>query len=163
MTHINLCINNENYNGDVEDRDTLADFIRDHCALTALHIGCEHGACGACSVDMDGQCVRSCLVLAVMADGKKITTLEGLSDDLIMSELKTQFHIQHALQCGFCTSGFLMMARDIMRRHLSSCIDPDFVRRELSGHICRCTGYAGIIKAVTESAQILLTKERVPS
>jgi aerobic carbon-monoxide dehydrogenase small subunit len=159
MTAIKFTLNHEVCVGDVDDRQTLADFLRDQCSLTAVHLGCEHGACGACTVEMDAQAVRSCLVLAVMCEGKTITTLDGLADDRIMSELKSQFHLHHALQCGFCTSGFLMMARDILRRNVSSCRKSDFVREELAGHICRCTGYNGIIKAVTETAHALLATQ----
>jgi carbon-monoxide dehydrogenase small subunit len=155
MRPISLTINQKIYDLSIDDRDTLVDVLRDQCMLTATHTGCEHGACGACTVEMDGQSVRACLVLAVMAEGKAITTLEGLPDDRIMNELKRQFHIHHALQCGFCTAGFLMMGRDILTHHLASCVEPDFVRSALAGHICRCTGYTGIIKAITTAAQIL--------
>jgi len=131
---------------DVEPRETLADFVRDRCGLTATHLGCEHGACGACSVVLDGQVTRACLVLAVMCDGRSIETLEGLRNNPPMEVLRKYFHDCHALQCGFCTPGMLIMARDILQRFPKP--DADTVRHELSGQICRCTGYSGIVKAI---------------
>jgi carbon-monoxide dehydrogenase small subunit len=141
---------------DVEPRETLADFVRDRCGLTATHLGCEHGACGACTVVVDGQASRSCLMLAVMCDGRSIATLEGLRNDPVMDVLRRQFHECHALQCGFCTPGMLVMARDILQRLPAP--DADTVRHALSGHICRCTGYAGIVKAIVAAGQELGAK-----
>ena len=147
MTHtINLTLNGVAVTHTLEPRETLADFIRERCGLTATHLGCEHGACGACTVVVDGAATRSCLMLAVMADGRTVTTLEGLADDPVMAVLRRQFHEGHALQCGFCTPGMLIMARDVLARHHA----PDIatIRRELSGQICRCTGYANIVAAI---------------
>lgn len=138
---------------DVEPRETLADFLRERCRLTATHLGCEHGACGACTVVVDGQATRSCLRLAVMCNGHSVQTLEGLDDDLTMEVLRRHFHQSHALQCGFCTPGMLMMARDILLRIANP--DVDTVRNQLSGQICRCTGYAGIVKAIVAAGQEL--------
>jgi carbon-monoxide dehydrogenase small subunit len=139
----------------VEPRETLADFLRERCRLTATHLGCEHGACGACTVAVDGQATRACLRLAVMCQGHSVQTLEGLENDPIMEALRRHFHDKHALQCGFCTPGMLMMARDILLRIARP--DADLVRNQLSGQICRCTGYAGIVKAIVAAGQELST------
>jgi carbon-monoxide dehydrogenase small subunit len=138
---------------DVEPRETLADFVRDRCGLTATHLGCEHGACGACTVVADGEATRSCLVLAVMCDGRSIDTLEGLRDDPTMAVLRKHFHESHGVQCGFCTPGMLIMARDILARLAAP--DSATVRHELSGQVCRCTGYAGIVKAIVAAGKEL--------
>ena len=138
---------------DVEPRESLADFVRDRCGLTATHLGCEHGACGACSVVLDGQVARSCLVLAVMCDGRSVETLEGLRSNPQMDILRKHFHACHALQCGFCTPGMLIMARDILERFPNP--DADTVRHELSGQVCRCTGYSGIVKAIVAAGREL--------
>jgi len=150
---ITLELNGAKVAHEVEPRETLADFVRDRCGLTATHLGCEHGACGACTVLVDGQATRSCLQLAVMCDGRSIQTLEGLRNDPDMEVLRRQFHECHALQCGFCTPGMLIMARDILRRVPAP--DAQTVRHELSGQICRCTGYAGIVKAIVATGQEL--------
>src|SRR5271165_3479548 len=151
MTALTLELNGAKITCDVEPRETLADFLRERCRLTATHLGCEHGACGACTVVMDGKATRSCLRLAVMCDGSRVETLEGLRDDKIMDVLRRQFHERHALQCGFCTPGMLITARDILKRRR----EPDVatVRGELSGQICRCTGYAGIVNAIVAAGQ----------
>jgi len=138
---------------DVEPRESLADFVRDRCGLTATHLGCEHGACGACSVVLDGQVARACLVLAVRCDGRSVETLEGLRSNPRMEILRKHFHACHALQCGFCTPGMLIMARDILERFPNP--DADIVRHELSGQICRCTGYSGIVKAIVAAGREL--------
>ncbi len=138
---------------DVEPRESLADFVRDRCGLTATHLGCEHGACGACTLVLDGQATRSCLVLAVMCDGRTVSTLEGLRNDPTMEVLRKHFHERHGLQCGFCTPGMLIMARDMLARLSSP--DADTVRHELSGQICRCTGYTGIVKAIVAAGREL--------
>jgi carbon-monoxide dehydrogenase small subunit len=131
---------------DVEPRETLADFLRERCRLTATHLGCEHGACGACTVIVDGAATRSCLRLAIMCNGHSVQTLEGMDGDHTMEVLRRHFHESHALQCGFCTPGMLIMARDILLR--IPVPDAETVRQQLSGHICRCTGYANIITAI---------------
>jgi carbon-monoxide dehydrogenase small subunit len=130
----------------VEPRENLADFLRERCGLTATHLGCEHGACGACTVVVDGQATRSCITLAAMCDGRSVQTLEGLRNEPLMEVLRRHFHHAHALQCGFCTPGMLVTARDILQRHRKP--DENTVRHELSGQICRCTGYAGIVQAI---------------
>jgi carbon-monoxide dehydrogenase small subunit len=146
-------LNGTKVSHDVEPRETLADFVRERCGLTATHLGCEHGACGACTVVLDGEATRSCLMLAVMCDGRSVQSLEGLRDDSVIELLRRHFHECHALQCGFCTPGMLIMARDILRR-IPDC-DADTVRHELSGQICRCTGYTGIVKAIVAAGREL--------
>jgi aerobic carbon-monoxide dehydrogenase small subunit len=153
MTAITLELNGAKIADDVEPRLTLADFLRDRRGLTATHLGCEHGACGACTVMVDGQATRSCLLLAVMCEGRSVVTLEGLRSDPTMELLRRHFHESHALQCGFCTPGMLIMARDILGRHTQP--DAGTVRHELSGQICRCTGYANIVTAIVNAGREL--------
>jgi carbon-monoxide dehydrogenase small subunit len=143
---IDLTLNGQPCRHTIEARETLADFIRDRCGLTATHLGCEHGACGACTVVVDGRPTRACLMLAAMADGRDVRTLEGLAEDPTLVALKRFFHEKHALQCGFCTPGMLIMARDILARHRAPGVAT--IRNELSGQICRCTGYANIVAAI---------------
>jgi aerobic carbon-monoxide dehydrogenase small subunit len=157
MTAVTLNLNGVKIAVDVEPRQTLADFLRDLCSLTATHLGCEHGACGACTVEVDGQATRSCLVLAVMCDGRSVFTLEGLRSDPAMAVLRKHFHESHALQCGFCTPGMLIMARDILQRIPKA--DAQKVRHELSGQICRCTGYANIVKAIVAAGEEMALAE----
>ncbi|WP_431284332.1 (2Fe-2S)-binding protein [Humitalea sp. 24SJ18S-53] len=146
MTTISLILNGKARTSTVLPRDTLAGYLRDGCQLTGTHLGCEHGACGACTVLLDGEPVRSCIVLAVTADAREVQSIEGLRDDAIMVLLRKAFHEAHALQCGFCTPGMLITARDILRRHHAP--DETLIRRELAGQICRCTGYVGIVEAI---------------
>jgi carbon-monoxide dehydrogenase small subunit len=153
MTAVSIELNGVKIGVDVEPRLTLADFLRDQCGLTATHLGCEHGACGACTVVVDGEPTRSCLALAVMCDGRSVFTLEGLHNDGLMEIIRRHFHESHALQCGFCTPGMLIMACDILRRYKQP--DEQTVRHELSGQICRCTGYSGIVKAIMAAGQEL--------
>jgi carbon-monoxide dehydrogenase small subunit len=151
MTALTVELNRMKVTDDVEPRLTLADFVRDRCGLTATHLGCEHGACGACTVIVDGLLTRSCLQLAAMCDGRSVQTLEGLRNDPAMDLLRRHFHHSHALQCGFCTPGMLIAGRDILRRHPRP--DAATVRHELSGQICRCTGYANIVKAIVAAGE----------
>lgn len=151
MKSVTVEVNGVNRVGEVEPRQTLADFLREHCRLTATHLGCEHGACGACTVIVDGKATRSCLRLAVMCDGHSVQTLEGFRSDRVMEILRRHFHEGHALQCGFCTPGMLVMARDILLR--LPCPDAETVRHQLSGQICRCTGYANIVNAIVAAGQ----------
>lgn len=146
MKTLNLELNGARVVHQVEPRDTLADFLRERCRLTATHLGCEHGACGACTVVVNGVATRSCLRLAIMCEGGSVQTLEGMHDDRATEILRRHFHESHALQCGFCTPGMLIMARDILLR--ISAPDAETVRQQLSGQICRCTGYANIVRAV---------------
>ena len=146
MKELSLVINGRSVKAAVEPRLNLVDFLREHQYLTATHIGCEHGVCGACTVLIDGAPARSCLTFAVAADRAAITTLEGFDNDLIMNLLREKFSEHHALQCGFCTPGMLMTARDIITRLPDA--DEKRIRLELSGNLCRCTGYVGIVEAV---------------
>jgi len=146
MTELSIKINGENITADVEPRLSLADFIRDHRRLTGTHLGCEHGVCGACTVLMNGEPVRSCITFSAVADGTEITTIEGFDDDEPMAQLRQAFHENHALQCGYCTPGMLVAARDIVTRLPDA--DEDRVRLELAGNLCRCTGYVGIVNAI---------------
>ena len=148
MTELTLKINGEDVTANVEPRLSLADFIRDHRRLTGTHLGCEHGVCGACTVLMNGEPIRSCITFAVVADGTEITTIEGFDDDEPMAQMRQAFHENHALQCGYCTPGMLVAARDIVTRLPDA--DESRVRLELAGNLCRCTGYVGIVNAILE-------------
>jgi len=134
----------------VEPRLTLADFLRDRCHLTGTHLGCEHGVCGACTVLLDGEAVRSCLVFAVQADGAEVTTIEGIAPDGELSPVQAAFRDHHGLQCGFCTPGFILSATAFLRDHPEP--SDDEIRTGLSGNLCRCTGYQGILVAIRAAA-----------
>jgi aerobic carbon-monoxide dehydrogenase small subunit len=153
MKFLTLQLNGSKVVHEVEPRETLADFLRERCRLTATHLGCEHGACGACTVAVNGQATRSCLRLAIMCEGQSVQTLEGLEDDAIMEVLRRHFHQSHALQCGFCTPGMLMMGRDILLRIPNP--NAQTIRDQLSGQICRCTGYSGIVTAIVAAGREL--------
>jgi carbon-monoxide dehydrogenase small subunit len=153
MKSLTVELNGETVRYDVEPRETLADFLRERCRLTATHLGCEHGACGACTVAVDGKAMRSCLCLAIMCQGRTVQTLEGMEEDSVMEVLRRHFHTGHALQCGFCTPGMLMMARDILLRIKTP--DAETVRQQLSGQICRCTGFANIVTAIVAAGREL--------
>jgi aerobic-type carbon monoxide dehydrogenase small subunit (CoxS/CutS family) len=149
-----MVINGRTYDDEVEDRTLLSDFIRHQAGLTGTHVGCEHGVCGACTVQLDGEPVRSCLMLAVQADGRSLRTVEGLAGpDGELSVLQRAFTEHHALQCGFCTAGFLMTADALLRRRETGSISEAEIREELAGNLCRCTGYEGIVAAVRTAAQ----------
>jgi aerobic-type carbon monoxide dehydrogenase small subunit (CoxS/CutS family) len=149
---ITVQINGRDYAGEVEPRTLLSDFIRHQAGLTGTHVGCEHGVCGACTVQLESEPVRSCLMLAVQADGRSLRTVEGLAGpDGELGALQRAFTEHHALQCGFCTAGFLMSAEALLRR----IPDPSEreVREHLAGNLCRCTGYEGIVAAVLAAAR----------
>lgn len=160
MIEVNLTVNGTPTRLLVEDRTSLADLVRDRLNLTGTHLGCEHGACGACTLLVDDVPVRSCIVLAGMCEARSVATAEGLADDPVMAELRKQFHENHGLQCGFCTPGMLIMARDIIRRHGAA--DRATIRKELSGQVCRCTGYAGIVSAIEAAGKALDARSRRP-
>jgi aerobic-type carbon monoxide dehydrogenase small subunit (CoxS/CutS family) len=141
-------INGERQEGDVEPRTLLSDFVRHGAGLTGTKVGCEQGVCGACTVQLDGEPVRSCLMLAVQANGRSLRTIEGLGAD---HPLARAFSEKHALQCGFCTAGFLMSLEAFLRGHPEP--DEHEIREALAGNLCRCTGYAGIVKAVQKAAK----------
>lgn len=147
---IRLRVNGQEVEREVEVRKLLADFLREDLGLTATHLGCEHGVCGACTIVLNGDSVRSCLLLAVQADGGELLTVEGLARDGQMHPLQQSFWDHHALQCGFCTSGFLMSAYDLLQKN--SHPSEEEVRYGLSGNLCRCTGYANIVEAVMAMA-----------
>jgi carbon-monoxide dehydrogenase small subunit len=147
---ITLTINGRDHSARVEARKTLADVIRDECGQTGTHIGCEHGVCGACTVILDNEAVRSCLMFAVQAQGKRIRTVEGLADGDKLHPLQNAFIAHHALQCGFCTPGFLMLAVNALETNPD--ITDDEILEVLSSNLCRCTGYQNIIKAVRSTA-----------
>jgi aerobic carbon-monoxide dehydrogenase small subunit len=147
---ITLTINGEDHEIGVEPRRTLADAIRDDCGKTGTHIGCEHGVCGACTVLVDGEPVRACLMFAVQAAGKAIRTVEGLADGDELHPLQRAFMEHHGLQCGFCTPGFLMLAAGVLERHPD--IGDEDLLDVLSSNLCRCTGYQNIVKAVRAAA-----------
>jgi carbon-monoxide dehydrogenase small subunit len=135
----------------IEARKLLVHVIREDLGLTGTHIGCDTSQCGACTIDIDGEAVKSCTVLAVMADGSSITTIEGLaSTDGALHPIQAAFHEHHALQCGFCTPGMIMSARELLKRHPSP--SEDEIRHNLAGNICRCTGYHNIVTAVQSLA-----------
>ena len=142
-------LNGKTVEAKVPDRTTLADCLRHHLLQTGTHVGCEHGVCGACTVLVDGAAVRACLMLAVQAGGSKVVTVEGLSQDEGLTPLQASFRKHHALQCGFCTPGFITTAHALLTEE-PDC-DADRVREVLSGNICRCTGYIGIVDAVLEA------------
>jgi aerobic carbon-monoxide dehydrogenase small subunit len=145
-----LTVNGRRIGASVEPRTHLADFLREHCRLTGTHLGCEHGVCGACTVLVDSEPVRACISFAVACDGCEIRTIEGFDDDPLMQQLREAFTREHALQCGFCTPGMLIAARDIVQRLPGA--DEERIRVELSGNLCRCTGYLGIVNAVRSVA-----------
>ncbi len=145
-TAITLTVNGETVAADVAPRQHLADFLRESLHLTGTHLGCEHGVCGACTVMIDGAPARSCITLAVACDRADIRTVESFDDDPVMAQLRAAFTAEHALQCGFCTPGMLATAHDIVTRLPDA--DEARIRRELSGNLCRCTGYVGIVAAI---------------
>jgi aerobic-type carbon monoxide dehydrogenase small subunit (CoxS/CutS family) len=150
---VSIAINGEVHTTDVEARLLLSDFIRDEARLTGTHVGCEHGSCGACTVQLDGEPVRSCLMLAVQAHGRDVRTVESLAgEDGALHPLQEAFAAHHALQCGFCTPGFLMTAEALLRDTHADELDDERIRAELSGNICRCTGYEPIVAAVRSLA-----------
>jgi carbon-monoxide dehydrogenase small subunit len=146
MNQISLNINGKQISSEVEPRTHLADFLRETRDLTGTHLGCEHGVCGACTLLVDGAPVRSCITFAVACDGANVVTIEGLDDDEITRELREAFKREHALQCGYCTPGMLISARDLVARGVA--LDEREIRIAMSGNLCRCTGYVGIIKAI---------------
>ena len=149
---ISLTVNGERVQGRVDARKTLVDYLRDDLSLTGSHVGCEHGVCGACTVRVDGEIVRGCLMLAVQCDGTKVETIEGLSDSGEIADLQTAFEQRNALQCGFCTPGMLTAAQDLLKR-AKKVPSRDEIREHLSGNYCRFTGYHAIVDAVEAVAQ----------
>ena len=148
---VNMTVNGRPLEADVEPRRSLADFLREDQHLYGTHLGCEHGVCGACTVLVDGEPVRSCLMLAVQADSAEVTTVEGLADGDGLHPLQEAFSEHHALQCGFCTPGFLLTSLYLLRER-PDLDDEEEIRAALSGNLCRCTGYQNIVDAVRDAA-----------
>jgi aerobic carbon-monoxide dehydrogenase small subunit len=144
---IALTVNGANVAAEVEPRTNLADFLREHLHLTGTNIGCEHGVCGACTLEIDGAPSRSCITWAVACDGARVRSIEGFDEDPVMEQLRQAFTAEHALQCGYCTPGMLVTARDIVTRLPDA--DEARIRKELAGNLCRCTGYMGIVAAIS--------------
>ncbi|MBR1212592.1 (2Fe-2S)-binding protein [Bradyrhizobium sp. JYMT SZCCT0180] len=153
-----LEVNGERIDTHVLPRLNLADFLREHLKLTGTHVGCEHGVCGACTVRLNGEIVRSCLILAVQAHEGSVETIEGLSDSGEIADLQAAFRDRNALQCGFCTPAMLMAAQDLLKQNPEP--DREEIREHLSGNYCRCTGYQAIIDAIETTAR--LRAERAP-
>ena len=158
---IRLMVNGETHRLVVEPRRLLADVLRDDLGLTGTNLGCEHGACGSCTVLVEGQSVRSCLMFAVQANGHKVMTVEGLAHNGEMHPLQRAFWEKQGLQCGFCTPGFLMTAYELLLHNQNP--SEEEIRGALSGNLCRCTGYQHIIEAVQSAAQAMTSSATVPS
>src|SRR6185312_5245185 len=148
---ITLTVNGERVTERVDARKTLVDFLRDDLVLTGSHVGCEHGVCGTCTVRVNGEIVRGCLMLAVQADGATVETIEGLSDAGEVADLQAAFVARNALQCGYCTPGMIVAAQDLLLR--GGVPSRDAIREHLSGNYCRCTGYQAIVDAIESVAQ----------
>ena len=153
-----LSVNGKTHDVMAEPRHTLADVIRSQCGLTGTHIGCEHGVCGACNILLDGEPVRSCLIFAVQADGADIQTVESLADGEMLHPLQKAFIEHHALQCGFCTPGFLMLLKGALEKNPD--IDDAELRDVVSSNLCRCTGYQNIMKAARAAASVMKADDR---
>jgi 2-furoyl-CoA dehydrogenase 2Fe-2S iron sulfur subunit len=149
---VEVVLDGRSREGRCESRMLLSDFLRHVLGATGVHVGCEHGVCGACTVIVDGVAQRSCLALAVAADGRDVRTVHGLARDDVLSDLQQAFRRHHALQCGFCTPGILMSATDFLARNPAP--TEQAVREMLSGHLCRCTGYTGIVAAILDVAAL---------
>jgi carbon-monoxide dehydrogenase small subunit len=150
-TSVTLTINGDTSEHVVEPRTSLADVLREEMRLTATHLGCEQGVCGACTILVDGDPARACLILAVTADGLDIRTLEGMADDALMRTIKVSFHEKHGLQCGFCTPGMLISSWDLIKRR-GELTERD-IRIAMSGNLCRCTGYQNIVRAIKAASE----------
>ena len=152
MLTVSMNVNGKAVSGEIEDRTLLVQFLRENLNLTGTHIGCDTSQCGACVVHVDGKSVKSCTMLAIMADGCEVTTIEGLASDGALHPMQQAFKDNHGLQCGFCTPGMVMTALDIVNRNGNE-LDEATVRDELEGNICRCTGYHNIVKSVQAGAK----------
>ena len=158
MTAARLRVNGAEIADDVPARLSLADFLRERRHLTGTHLGCEHGVCGACTVLVDGEPARACLMLAVACDEREVRTIEGFAGDRIMTALRDSFHRHHGLQCGFCTPAMLITARDLIRRGQAG--SEHEIRHGLAGNICRCTGYTNIVAAIADATAALAREPR---
>ena len=153
MPTVTLTVNGKSVSRDVETRTLLVQFLRENLQLTGTHVGCDTSQCGACTVHLDGLPVKSCTILAVQAEGAKVTTIEGIADGDKLHPMQEAFREHHGLQCGFCTPGMIMSAIGIVERH--GIPSEETIRHELDGNICRCTGYHNIVKAVQAAAQTM--------
>ena len=158
---ITITVNGREQRADIEPRRTLADFLREDLSLTGTHLGCEHGVCGNCTVLVNGETVRSCLMLAVQADGGEVMTVEGLSQGNEFHPLQQAFWEHHGLQCGFCTPGMLMTGYEYLRRRPDGGTDEE-IREAISGVLCRCTGYQNIITSIKAAAGATTTESPAP-
>ena len=158
---VTVKVNLQERTADVEPRLLLVDFLRDHLRLTGTHIGCDTSSCGACTVLLDGEPVKSCTMFAVQADGRSLTTVEGLASGAQLSPIQIGFHEEHGLQCGFCTPGMMLVGSALLDRNP----DPteDEIRWAISGNICRCTGYVNIVKAIRHAARLQADRQAVPT
>jgi aerobic carbon-monoxide dehydrogenase small subunit len=150
-TTVRITINGQEYESQVEPRKLLSDFIREDAGLTGTHVGCEHGVCGACTIIMNGETVRSCLMFAIQADGAHLLTVEGITPEHGLSPLQEAFWERHGLQCGFCTPGILMTATELLE-NASGPLTDDQIRYAISGNLCRCTGYQNVIAAIRDES-----------
>ncbi|WP_414939262.1 (2Fe-2S)-binding protein [Amycolatopsis sp. cmx-11-51] len=150
MITVTLTVNGRTYSADCEPRRTLADFLRHDLGFTGVHVGCEHGVCGSCTITLDGASARSCCLLAVQVDGAEIVTVEGLASDGELHPLQESFRKHHGLQCGFCTPGMLATALELLKENPAP--TDDEIRQGISGNLCRCTGYQFIVDAIRDAA-----------
>ncbi|MCB1418473.1 MAG: (2Fe-2S)-binding protein [Notoacmeibacter sp.] len=155
MSQVTMTVNGRQVSGECEDRTLLVHFLRDNLGLTGTHVGCDTSQCGACVVHVDGKAVKSCTTLAVQASGSAVTTIEGLAGDADLHPVQAAFKEHHGLQCGFCTTGMIMAASDMINRHGAGNLDEKTVRAELEGNICRCTGYHNIVKAILAASDAM--------
>ena len=162
MTTIELKVNGKLLTFEGEPRTHLGDFLRESLDLTGTHLGCEHGVCGACTVEINGAPARSCIQFAATCANYEIRTIEDFSDDEVMQQLRDSFSKEHALQCGYCTPGMLITARDIVLRlpQLTEANDEQRIRNELAGNLCRCTGYQGIVMAIQSVLRLRAVKDK---
>jgi aerobic-type carbon monoxide dehydrogenase small subunit (CoxS/CutS family) len=154
---LSLTVNGAPIAVEVEPRTSLADLLRDELGLTATHLGCEHGVCGACTILIDGAPARACIALAITLEGAEVRTLEGLADDAAMRTIKAAFHHELGLQCGYCTPGMLITAWDLLKSKPGA--DAPAVRAAISGNLCRCTGYQGIVRSILRAARELQARQ----
>ena len=158
---VTMSVNGVERSGDVEPRVLLVDFLRTNLALTGTHVGCDTTSCGACTVQLDGEPVKSCTLLAVQVEGRDIKTVEGLANGAALSPIQVGFHEEHGLQCGFCTPGMMMVTSALLERNPNP--TDDEIRWAISGNICRCTGYVNIVKAIQHAARLTSASAKQPA
>ena len=153
MSVVSMVINGKEVSAEIDERTLLAAYLRENLNLTGTHVGCDTSQCGACVIHLDGQAVKSCSMLAVQAAGHEVTTIEGLAKGDKLHPVQAAFKENHGLQCGFCTPGMIMSAIDMINRHGASNLDEEIIREELSGNLCRCTGYQNIVRSIEAAAK----------